>query len=109
MNTLQISEVAEVATRDEVPMVSNMDKMVNDELTEHICAQKNSMGQVAESDRELQDPVFLVERLLQKKIIRKRMYYLVKWVGFEEPTWEPHDNIPSTIKRNFNKDMKASS
>ena len=68
--------------------------MVNDELAEESCAQENEMGQVVQSAGELQDPVFLADCLLQKQLIRKRMYYLEKWVGFEEPTWENHENIP---------------
>jgi len=33
--------------------------------------------------------LYVVDKLLDKKTSRKRSYYLVKWVGFEETTWEP--------------------
>ena len=37
--------------------------------------------------------VFLVEEILKKKKTGGRTMYLVKWVGYEKPTWEPKENI----------------
>ncbi len=61
---------------------------------------------VAVNSGEVEGTTYLVEQLLDSKLIRKKRHYLVKWRGFDDPTWEPHDNIPSHIKRNFNKEKK---
>lgn len=45
-----------------------------------------------ESDR---DEVYEVEKVLQKRIVRSKTQYLIKWKGFslEENTWEPQENL----------------
>ena len=58
------------------------------------------------NEENIENPTYLVERLLDMKVIRKKTHYLVKWRGFPEPTWEPHENIPFHIKRNFNKEKR---
>ena len=34
-----------------------------------------------------------VEELLERKTFQGRIYYKVKWVGFEDTTWEPFKNL----------------
>ena len=34
-----------------------------------------------------------VESILNSKIIRRKIQYLVKWRGYHEPTWEPAENV----------------
>ena len=43
----------------------------------------------------------IVERLLQKKIRRGRIEYLVKWEGYSDPTWAPCKNIPMHFRKSF--------
>ena len=33
---------------------------------------------------------YLVEKVLEHRWSRKRLYFKVKWAGYVEPTWEPH-------------------
>ena len=34
---------------------------------------------------------FIVEKVLKHKFLRKKTLFLVKWLGYEEPTWEPRE------------------
>ena len=34
---------------------------------------------------------FIVEKVLKHKFVRKKILLLVKWLGYEEPTWEPRE------------------
>ena len=34
---------------------------------------------------------FIVEKVLKHKFVRKKTLFLVKWFGYEEPTWEPRE------------------
>lgn len=34
-----------------------------------------------------------VEQILDKKISRGHAFYLVRWTGYTDPTWEPEDNL----------------
>ena len=38
---------------------------------------------------------FIVEKILDKKIIKKQIYYLIKWKGFlkKDSTWESKKNL----------------
>lgn len=40
-----------------------------------------------------QEDVFIVERIENKKVRNGIAYYLIKWEGYEEKTWEPEANI----------------
>ena len=53
----------------------------------------------------VEDPsnTFYVDRLVGHKRVDGLMHYLVQWVGYAEPTWEPQQNIddPSLIRAYF--------
>ena len=34
---------------------------------------------------------FIVEKVLKHKFVRKKTLFLVKWLGYQEPTWEPRE------------------
>eukprot|EP00794_Sanderia_malayensis_P018476 gene18476-20326_t len=55
---------------------------------------------------EVEGTTYIVEKLLNSKLIKKKRHYLVKWRGFVDPTWEPHNNIPLHMRRDFNKEKK---
>jgi hypothetical protein len=42
-----------------------------------------------------------VEAILDKKLVRKKPYYLVKWKGYplHDATWEPVENLKNTIEK----------
>jgi hypothetical protein len=60
------------------------------------------------------DNIWEVEKILQHKRTRNGKYrYLIKWVNFEEPTWEPQDhlrlvnkNIMSETERKYFNSLK---
>ncbi len=59
-----------------------------------------------EVEGEVEASTYIVEKLLSSKLIQKKRHYLVKWRGFVDPTWEPHNNIPFHMRRDFNKEKK---
>ena len=36
---------------------------------------------------------YLVQQVLDSKMVRSRLKYLVQWVGYDDPTWEPAENL----------------
>jgi len=42
---------------------------------------------------ERQDDVYYIDRIVDAKVENDQQFYLVKWVGFDNPTWEPASNI----------------
>ena len=51
---------------------------------------------------------FIIEKLLEKRYIRRNTQYLVKWKGYgnEDNTWEPKSNLPPKIIKSFEKEQK---
>lgn len=47
--------------------------------------------------REVPEEEYEVEEILEKKKVDGRVRYLVKWRGWEEPTWDNYNNIKDTI------------
>ena len=45
--------------------------------------------------------------ILDKKIKKDRVSYLVKWENYEVPTWEPSENIPDFITNYYEKTGKS--
>jgi hypothetical protein len=51
-----------------------------------------------ESSEDDEDDEYEVEAIVDMKADKAgRCTFLVKWVGFEEPTWEPEKNLPSSL------------
>ena len=36
---------------------------------------------------------YYIEEILDSQIRRHKLQYLVKWTGYDEPSWEPADNL----------------
>ena len=36
---------------------------------------------------------YLVEEILSERVFKGKVQYLVKWIGYNEPTWEPRANV----------------
>jgi hypothetical protein len=73
-----------------------------------------SMEEVLSSDEDHEEPnemfdvddpdVYEVERILEKRKGRdfgEKDMYLIKWVGYEEPTWEPEENVSKDLIEEF--------
>ena len=53
-------------------------------------------GSFYESELQLtkqKDDYYLIEKILQTKTQNKKKMSLVKWLGYDKPTWEPSENI----------------
>lgn len=46
-------------------------------------------------------PFYYVEKIIEKRKKNGKTEFLVKWEGYEDPTWEPERNIPSHIIEEF--------
>ena len=59
-----------------------------------------------EEEEIIDEDVHKVEKLLDKRTYRRQVQYLVKWVGCDEPSWEPKKNIlcPKLIQMFENQD-----
>ena len=40
-----------------------------------------------------EDPYYKVEEVLDSRIYHKKLQYLVRWTGYQDPTWEPFENL----------------
>jgi hypothetical protein len=40
---------------------------------------------------------FEIEKILTERLYYRRKQYLVQWKGYEEPTWEPEENLENTM------------
>ena len=49
---------------------------------------------------------YMVDKILQSKRRGKETYYLVKWTGYEDPTWEPLSNLQDESGQDI-KQLKA--
>ena len=85
----------------EQPEMQDYESHDDDDNSDAGGEQMAQMPQISNDIDEMAPEMFLVEALLAKKRVAKVTHYLVKWQGFEEPTWEPHSNIPSELKRRF--------
>ncbi|XP_022653781.1 chromobox protein homolog 1-like isoform X2 [Varroa jacobsoni] len=64
-------------------------------------------------DRDDEEPEFIVENILEKKIKCNKVYYLLKWKGYPDSdnTWEPADNLEDCrdLIRDFEEKLKRKS
>ena len=43
----------------------------------------------------MSEPIYTVEKLVGRRVVRGRVKYLVRWLGYskDQDTWEPAENI----------------
>ena len=60
------------------------------------------------SEEEEEEELFPVEKILRSKTVKKtgQVQYLVKWVGYDQPTWDLGTYIPKVILEDFLKSKK---
>merc|ERR1719188_2536289 len=48
-----------------------------------------------EYDQQGEEKIYTVENVLRKRIVKKKVYYLIKWKGYssKQNTWEPSENV----------------
>lgn len=49
------------------------------------------------------DSIYLVESIIGEKIVRGKKYYHVKWLDYDDTTYEPKENIPRSIIERYKK------
>lgn len=61
----------------------------------------------------VREDVYVVEEILDRRSKRdpttrlKTHQYKVKWVGYEDVTWEPADNLPHNLRRKFDQKYES--
>lgn len=62
---------------------------------------KGSMTKQKKMATDDNEPFYYVEEIIDKRKKNGKTEFLVKWEGYEDPTWEPERNIPSHIIEEF--------
>lgn len=61
-----------------------------------------------EAENIIEDRLYEVEEILERKIKKGKLYYSVKWVGYESSlnTWEPREHLPEEMVNDFEENFK---
>ena len=87
----EIFEISNVNTMKPIPTYSIMDHK-NDEL----------LGNFYESELVVVNNEFYkIEKVLKEKTMKGKKYSLIKWRGYDEPTWEPSSTLNSSNVKTF--------
>lgn len=70
--------------------INNKNKY-QDELIANLIHKKLNITET--NNMIIDDNIFEVEKIIDHKRYRNKIKYLIKWVGYDEPTWEIEDNI----------------
>ena len=57
-----------------------------------IRSKNKSSARVSEENKDVEEQ-YLVEKVLEVRKKKGRYEFLVKWVGYPEPTWEPRKHL----------------
>ena len=62
---------------------------------------KTPTGRQATRQASREKHEFNVEQIIEQRLTTEGIYYLIKWEGFDEVTWEPAENVtcPAVLRR----------
>ncbi len=66
-------------------------------ITEQVVATNKQTNPVKKQGRNDNEVEYKVEQIIKMDNTGGRWMYLVSWVGYDDVTWEPTENIPSKI------------
>lgn len=81
---------------------------------DNVARTKNQLSKVRRNEKEPQkefirgeSEFYVVSKILDKKVENKKTFYLTKWKGFDNPTWEPSNMFNRTkdlrdLRKDFN-------
>lgn len=60
------------------------------------------------SDYRIEEKLYEVEEIVDKKMKKGRFHYCVKWLGFDssQNTWEPREHLPEEMIDHFEVNLK---
>ena len=90
--------VKETTERDGLNNAHN--DITSSKSTEECQKAEEAQAQLVEGQQE-NDELFIVQRLVCSKIIKKVRHYKVKWQGYRQCTWEPEHNLPDHLIQEF--------
>lgn len=61
-----------------------------------------AVAAVSAIDEEQTGDLHPIDCLQDRKKIRNKTFYLVKWTGYDVATWQPAGDIPLAIRQAFN-------
>lgn len=69
---------------------------------------RNKKQVESQEDTESDEDIYIVEKLLERKIIDGKLKYKVKWLNYKETTWEPEKNLTSCAEliQEYEDDLK---
>ena len=93
----ELEEVmSERTARAELPPFCRARPVFNVAALKHFCEDR-SFGRRANPPAPIVDgdghECYVVESIHSQRIFRRERQFLVKWLGYEEPTWEPERNV----------------
>ncbi|CAC5426199.1 Retrovirus-related Pol polyprotein from transposon 297 [Mytilus coruscus] len=87
--------------REEQPNFQNPVPPPNPNNDENV---PNPDADISDTDEPVDDgskQFYDVEKLVQSKKVNNEQQFLVKWVGYREKTWEPEQNLPIQMVRQY--------
>jgi hypothetical protein len=97
-----IKVVSPYAFKLELPPNMNLHPVQNTSVLMPVSSSEPLPGQVSDPPPPVEvdgDDEFLVEQILDARVRHRRLQFLVKWRGYDNPdsnTWEPEENVAET-------------
>ena len=81
----------------------NRNRIQKTKDVDHNNDDENSQEETSDEEEDKEGEEYSVEKILRSKTIKKtgQVQYLVKWVGYDQPTWDLGTHIPKEIIEDF--------